>query len=402
VSTDRAALVEKLRQRANGRRAEGELEMSWLGARAVEETPATAVDALLRMSRPLLDRAAAPASPGRLGGWRKRLARLLTVSRGKWHREQKEFEVLLREAIVWLAVATHRSLEVQGSLQTEARAQREWMEELVGTLHDRVAYLENRRRADALERTRERSRGASTEGAGSGGGIPRLDDFDYLAFENRFRGPVEIVRERQRRHAARFAGTDFVADLGCGRGEFLELLRDQGVTAIGVDASAEMVAIAREKGLTAEHGDLFDFLEQRPEGSLGGILCSHVVEHMWPADHVRLLRLCAASLKPGGLLIVETPNPKSLVAGSANFSCDPTHLRPVFPETLAFMAESAGFEEPQIEYLSPVPRERRAGPLTGVPTEFADLGRQIDESIARLDGLVFGEQEYALISRRGS
>ena len=92
---------------------------------------------------------------------------------------------------------------------------------------------------------------------------------------------------------------------------------------------------------------------------------------MWPADQVRLLRLAAAALEPRGLLIVETPNPKSLIAGSINFSCDPTHLRPVFPETLAFMAESAGFEETQIEYLSPVPREQRAGPLTDVPRSSA-------------------------------
>jgi SAM-dependent methyltransferase len=401
MSTDRAALVTELRRRAEARRAAGDIDVAWLEARSVEETPATPVDALLRMPRPLLDRASAPPASGRLGGLRKRAARLLTSGRGGWHREQREFEVRLREAITWLAVTTHRSLEVQGMLQAEARAQREWVEDLVGTLRDRVAYLENRRRADALERTREH-RDTGTGGTGSGGGIPPLDDFDYLAFENRFRGPVEVVRERQRPHAELFVGAGVVADLGCGRGEFLQLLRDLGVTGIGVDASAEMVAIARELGLTAEHGDLFEFLEQRPEGSLGGILCSHVVEHMWPADHVRLLRLCAGALEPRGILIVETPNPKSLIAGSVNFSCDPTHLRPVFPETLAFMADSAGFEETRIEYLSPVAREWRAGPLTDVPPELADLGRQIDESIARLDALVFGEQEYALIARRGS
>ena len=122
MSTDRAALVAELRRRAEARRAAGEVDVAWLEARSVEETPATPVDALLRMPRPLLDRASAPPASGRLGGLRKRAARLLAAGRGGWHREQREFEVRLREAITWLAVAAHRSLEVQGALQAEARS----------------------------------------------------------------------------------------------------------------------------------------------------------------------------------------------------------------------------------------------------------------------------------------
>ena len=233
--------------------------------------------------------------------------------------------------------------------------------------------------------------------------MPPLDDFDYLAFEERFRGPEEIVRERQRHHADRFAGVEGeVVDLGAGRGELLELLRERGVDAFGVDASAEMVALAREKGLRSEHGDIFAFLASRPPASLGGIVCSHVLEHVWPADHVRFARLSAAALRPGGLLIVETPNPKSLIAGAINFSCDPTHLRPVFPETLAFMLETAGFDPPEIEYLSPVPAERRANPVTGEPPELAGLVAQINEAIQRLDDLSFGDMDYAVIARRSA
>ena len=210
------------------------------------------------------------------------------------------------------------------------------------------------------------------------------------------------MRGRQAAHADRLARTEGeVADLGCGRGEMLELLRERGVEALGVDTSAEMVAIAREKGLRAEHGDLFAFLAARPPGSLGGIVCSHVLEHLWPADHVRFTRFCAAALAPGGILIAETPNPKSLVAGSINFSCDPTHLRPVFPETLAFMLERAGFEDVEIEYLSPVPDDRRARSAESAPATMESVVSELNLAIHRLDELVFGDQEYAIIACRG-
>jgi hypothetical protein len=146
---------------------------------------------------------------------------------------------------------------------------------------------------------------------------------------------------------------------------------------------------------------MFAWLEAREPGSLGGIMCSHVVEHLWPADHMRFARLAAAALRPGGVVVVETPNPKSLLAGAVNFPCDPTHLRPVFPETLQFMLEGAGFVETEVEYLSRVPDERRAPRVTGAPEELGDVVAQINEAIARLDDLVFGEMDYAVIARRG-
>ncbi len=181
----------------------------------------------------------------------------------------------------------------------------------------------------------------------------------------------------------------------------LELLRSRVVEAIGLDEAPEMVSLCRQKGLSAEHGDLFAWLAARPPASLGGIVCSPVVEHLWPADHMRLARLAAGALRPGGLLVVETPNPKSLIAGSINFSCDPTHLRPVFPETLGFMLEQAGFEEVEIVYLSPVPDEHRATPVTDAPDGLEATVLQLNTAIARLDALVFGERDYAVIARAG-
>lgn len=419
MSDRHAELVEELRRRVERRRAEGAYDDPSLSAAPVAST--TPVDALLRTGRPLLDRAAAPPGPGRLGRLRKAAARHLAPSRGGWFEEQREFEQRLRGATADLTgrveserMARERTDDAVRALEEAmARLETQAAQEMAGAarlvegslagLIDRVGMLENRQRADAIERSRPAATAAPAGGAAAstGGGIPPLTDFDYLGFENRFRGSEESVRVRQRKHAARLEGLGTVADLGCGRGEFLEILRDRGIEAVGVDSSAQMVAVARDKGLAAEHGDMFEFLARRPVGSLGGILCSHVVEHLWPADHVRLARLCAAALRPGGVAIFETPNPKSLIAGSVNFSCDPTHLRPVFPETLAFMLEGAGFDQVSIEYLSRVPDERRARPVTGEPAALAGVVRQINEAVQRLDDLVFGDQDYAVVARRG-
>lgn len=372
--------------------------------------PLPPVDALLRSHRPRLDRAVAEGT-GLVSRARRALRRTATPADRGWYMEQRDFEVLLREAIADISRHAEAEQLAREAAERDVTAVRVRVDALDGlaadlgaaatALTERVRHLEARQRSAALERTRAGVAAAPT-GAATMSGVPPLDDFDYLAFEDRFRGPEDEVRARQARHADRFADAGGeVVDLGCGRGEFLELLRDRGVAAAGLDLSAEMVGVAREKGLRAEQGDLFTYLADRPAGSLGGILCSHVVEHLWPADHMRLARLAAAALRPGGLLIVETPNPKSLIAGSVNFSCDPTHLRPVYPETFGFMLERAGFADVAIEYLAPVPDGQRAMPVTDVPAGMAGTLAQVNEAIRRLDALVFGERDYAVIARAG-
>ena len=302
------------------------------------EPEANPVNHLLRSVRPRLDLAADDPG-GTVARTRRAARRGVLITEQAWYREQRDFEVLLREAIAYLQrqmvderaarEAAEDALRALGARMDTSLAA---VDASLGDLNARLRLLENRQRADAIERTRAAMPARAAEGGAAPAPlVPPLDDFDYLAFEERFRGPEDLVRKRQRHHADRLADVGGeVVDLGAGRGELLELLRDRGVDAIGVNASAEMVAIAREKGLRAEHGDIFEWLAAREPGSLGGIVCSHVLEHVWPADHVRFARLAASALRPGGLLIAETPNPKSLIAGAINFSCDPTHLRPVF------------------------------------------------------------------------
>src|SRR5205807_3446929 len=121
---------------------------------------------------------------------------------------------------------------------------------------------------------------------------------------------------------------------GCGRGEFLETMRDAGVAARGIDLSEESVAICQSKGLAAETADLFEYLANLPESSLDGIFCSQVVEHLPPERLPEMIRLCASRLTRGGAIAIETPNPECLAIFPTHFYLDPPHTRPIPPALL--------------------------------------------------------------------
>ncbi len=183
---------------------------------------------------------------------------------------------------------------------------------------------------------------------------------DYFAFEARMRGSTAAVRDRQRPYVDDFRDAGPVLDIGCGRGEFLSLLREVGVEARGIDADADMVAYAAGEGLDVEQADAVAYLEGLDDGSLGGVFAAQVVEHLPPATLVRLLELAAAKLRPGGLLVAETINPLSPLALRSYFA-DLTHAQPLVPETLVLLAEQAGFREVETRFLNE-PEERLAVP----------------------------------------
>jgi SAM-dependent methyltransferase len=220
--------------------------------------------------------------------------------------------------------------------------------------------------------------------------------FDYVGFERRFRGdPEAVAAALAERYLDLLVANPPVVDIGCGRAELVEMLARRGVEAIGVDTDPSMVAEARDRGLDVRQVDGNSFLRGREPGSLGAIIATHLVEHLEFADLVELLELAATRLRPGGVLIAETPNPTSLVVLGNSFILDPTHLRPLHPSLLTFLCEGAGFRDvrlrfhaPASDYHLPMIDEPDAPPWT----------KRINEAFAKLNQVLFGPQEYALIA----
>lgn len=252
---------------------------------------------------------------------------------------------------------------------------------------------------DASRRTlveiEERLRRLERRGAGSAPAPPTTVAMqpaaaavpDYFGFEARMRGSTTAVRERQRPYVDDFRAASPVLDIGCGRGEFLVLLREAGVDARGVDADADMVAYAQGEGLDVAQADAMAHLESLPDGSLGGVFAAQLVEHLPPATLVRLLELTAAKLRPGGLFVAETINPLSPLALRSYFA-DLTHAQPLVPETLVLLAEQAGFREVETRFLNE-PEEKLA-----VPDDPLIAG-----NVRRLNELLFGPLDYAIVAR---
>lgn len=188
--------------------------------------------------------------------------------------------------------------------------------------------------------------------------------FDYASFEDRFRGGEQTIKEHQRRYGRYFGKPGPVIDLGCGRGEFLELMREAGIPASGVDLSPEMIERCRRKGLDVTCADALEQLALAADGSLGGIFSAQVFEHLAAADAARLVVLAHRKLRPGGTLVVETLNPESLMVQYRWFWLDPTHVRLVHPESLRFAFEAAGFGSVQCVFLEPPEGPLRIPPLT--------------------------------------
>ena len=278
------------------------------------------------------------------------------------------------------------------------------LDELVDAVTKRGPTLEAlRKEIDrlrlAVAAAKESAPAAPSVEIASSGGAPTaplaqpLDDTTYFEFEDEARGDEAEIRERQRSYVSFLADVSKataarpVLDLGCGRGELLELLREAEVPARGVDSNALMVERCREKGLDVSRGDLFAILEALPQGSLSAVTAAQVVEHLPVAALVRLLALARRAVAPGGGLLLETINPESLYAMKF-FWFDPTHVRPVPAPTLTALARGAGFSSIQVRMLSPVAAELRPD--------------RSDESLARIDRALFGDQDYALFARVAS
>lgn len=218
-----------------------------------------------------------------------------------------------------------------------------------------------------------------------------LDDF-YLEFETLFRGEKADIKDRLKVYLpylnfiqAQDKQTRMkVIDVGCGRGEWLELLDENDIPAMGVDLNAAMVDVCTNAGLYAKCADAIQVLKDLPAGSIAGVTAFHLIEHLPFEQLIALFDAAKAALCEGGVIIFETPNPENLKVGACNFYLDPTHLNPVVPQVAEFIAKQRGFKRAEILRLHPYPENFHV-------RGDSDVATVINKEF-------FGPQDYALIA----
>ncbi len=227
----------------------------------------------------------------------------------------------------------------------------------------------------------------------------RVREPEYVRFEDLHRGSEEAVKWKQKNYLPYFQEKGPVLDIGCGRGEFLELLKEARIPASGVDTNQEMVRQCRAKGLEAVHNDGLVYLKGLSDQSLGGIFLSQVIEHLDPETLRELVRVGFAKLRPGGLLLAETINPQCLTIFSGAFYLDLSHKNPIHPEAARYLWESLGFRQVELLYVSPFPEEMKLKEMVRREDDSYEdeLARVLNENVRGLNVLLYGFQDYAVL-----
>ena len=255
------------------------------------------------------------------------------------------------------------------------------------TIQREVAQLQ--RKIDAA-----RASGPSTSSPATAlpASSPAIDDALYIALEDAFRGDPVVIRVRQHQYLPYVQ--DVVTqnapllDIGCGRGEWLQILRDSNIPATGIDTNAAAVQECSALGLNVSHADAITYLSNAKEKSLGAITLFQVLEHLPFATMVHLLRLALRALVPGGVLIAEVPNSETLSVGASTFWIDPTHERPLFPGLLEFLATEVGYTSVEGLYSSPLAPE----------PDFSELAPHVREPLLAMHRQLNGNGDFAIIA----
>jgi len=262
--------------------------------------------------------------------------------------------------------------------------------ELVQAVADtRRLAQDTQHRVRALEAELRGIRVSRGAGAGPAWPGPRFAAL-YDDFTDRFRGSTAEISAKLEGYlpdVRRMVGAGGVVDLGSGRGEWLTLLRDTGVRASGVDTNPAFVAAGRARGLDIDLGDALGHLHGLPPDSVDMITAFHVIEHLDTEMLLALLEAARTALRPGGCLLLETPNPANLVMAACDFYNDPTHSSPLPSALTEYLLSSQGFGDIEVRPLHPKPC-----PL---------MRRGRDDASAQLQELVvqvlFGPQDYAVL-----
>jgi SAM-dependent methyltransferase len=273
-------------------------------------------------------------------------------------------------------------------------------------IRERLALTEQR----LLMLKRDVDRLTSTPGtlATTSGAVPAafaapMESAAYVGFEDRFRGSQGEIRRRVEEYLPLLSSVNDVVDIGCGRGELLDLLQAEGVRARGVDANPAMVEVCEGRGLRAEQGDALAFLARQPDASIGGLIAIQVVEHFPPGYLVRFLETAFHKLRPGAPIVLETLNPACWLAFFETYVRDPTHQQPLHPDTLRFLVQASGFSAVDVHFKRPVSQSDRLDRVAdqpGADAAWTALATAVNAQADKLNARLFSFTDYVLIARR--
>ncbi len=217
---------------------------------------------------------------------------------------------------------------------------------------------------------------------------------EYFDFENHFRGSIESVKERQKQYLPYFEGKKHVLDFGCGRGEFLSLMKDNGINAEGVDLYEPYVDYCVSKGFKATCGDGVKLMNSFDV--LDGIFIGQVVEHLTPEQILEVCVNAYGKLEEGGVFIAETPNPMSLSIYTNAFYIDPSHVKPVHPMTMKYYLEQAGFRNIEIMFPESSKPDKKIPELKIAGSDTEEFNKAMQE----VASMLYGSQDYAVIATK--
>lgn len=226
---------------------------------------------------------------------------------------------------------------------------------------------------------------------------------NYFLFEEKFRGSMEDIKKRQSIFLEYFKNSQNVLDIGCGRGEFLTLLKENGIGARGIDLNEDMVLYCQKNGLDVSQNNALSYLKSIKDKSLDGVFSGQVVEHLQPDELINLVKLCYDKMKFGTYFIAETMNPMCLSIFATYFYMDLSHLKPVHPETIKFLLESVGFRDIQFKFFSPFPETAKLSKLeitNNISSEDKARLEMMNQNIDKLNALLYGYLDYAVIGKK--
>ncbi len=223
------------------------------------------------------------------------------------------------------------------------------------------------------------------------------NDSDYAAYENAYRGADKIISERLNYYLKwlnniETSKKNYVLDLGCGRGEFVELLNNNKIHAYGIDLNVISVKHAKEKNINVKCADIFKELKKTKPETLPAISAFHVIEHFDFTELQSFLQLSATRIKKGGMLLLETPNALNLQVAASDFYKDPTHVRPVHPVAIEFWLKRAGFSEIELNFIHPFSENEQL--------EKIDTSDSINSNFSKLNEMIFGARDCAIIAKK--